>query len=356
MVLDLLLFYISFEAILLPMFFLIGYYGSRDRKIEANNLFFLYTIFGSLFLLLSIIILILNTGTSDYEILLTMPINENQQLILWFGFFIALAIKMPMFPFHIWLPMAHTEAPTEGSVILAAILLKLGTYGFIRYSIPLFPYATAYFSPFIIMMAIIGVLYSCLAALSLIDLKQIIAYSSIGHMNVSIIGLFSNDLNGLIGCYLYTIAHGFVSAGLFLLVGFLYNRYHTRTLKYYRGLVLILPIYILFLFLFILVNFSFHGSLGFLAEMFIYFSSLTLSPFVLLFVSLVSILLPIYIIWTFQKISFGTLSPHISTIYSDLTFKEFHILLPLFLLTLYFGFFPHLLFNTIELRLAAILY
>ena len=262
---------------------------------------------------------------------------------------------MPMFPFHIWLPQAHTEAPTEGSVILAAILLKLGTYGFLRFSIPLFPSATLYFTPFVSLLAIIGVLYSCIAALSLIDLKQIIAYSSIAHMNVSIIGLFSNDLNGLTGCFLYTIAHGFVSAGLFLLVGFLYSRYHTRTLKYYRGLVLILPLYVCFFFFFVLFNLSFPGSLGFIAEIFIYFSSLTLSPIILFLISFVTIFLPIYFIWTFQKISFGALSPYLSSIYSDLSFKEFHILLPLFSLTIFFGFFPSLLFNLIELPLGSIL-
>ena len=229
------------------------------------------------------------------------------------------------------------------------------TYGFLRFSIPLFPDATLYFAPFVSVLAIIGVLYSCLAALSLIDLKQIIAYSSIGHMNVSIIGLFSNDLNGLTGCFLYTIAHGFVSAGLFFLVGFLYNRYHTRTLKYYRGLALILPLYVLFLFFFILTNLSFPGSLGFIAEMFIYFSALTLSPFVLFLVSLVSIFLPIYIIWTFQKISFGSLSSHISTLYADITMAEFHILFPLLFLTIYFGLFPSLLFNFVELPLGVLL-
>jgi proton-translocating NADH-quinone oxidoreductase chain M len=284
-----------------------------------------------------------------------MPISVNQQYILWLGFFLALAIKMPMLPFHIWLPQAHTEAPTEGSVILAAILLKLGTYGFLRFSIPLFPDATLFFAPFVSILAIIGVLYSCIAALSLIDFKQIIAYSSIAHMNVSIIGLFSNDINGLSGCFVYTIAHGFVSAGLFILVGLLYTRYHTRTIKYYRGLVLILPIYVLFLFLFILANLSFPGSLGFIAEMFIYLSCLTLSPIILIIISIVSILLPVYIIWTFQKISFGQLSIYITKIKQDITEKEYNLLIPLLGLTIFLGFSPSLLFDYIELPLAALI-
>jgi NADH:ubiquinone oxidoreductase subunit 4 (subunit M) len=234
--------------------------------------------------------------------------------------------------------------------------LYILTYGFLRFSIPLFPEATAYFSPFVSVIAIIGVLYSCLAALSLIDLKQIIAYSSIAHMNVSMIGLFSNDLNGLTGCFLYSISHGFVSAGLFLLVGFLYDRYHTRTLKYYRGLVLIIPVYVLLLFLFTLANISFPGTLGFIAEMFIYISSLTLSPFVLLIVSLVSILLPVYIIWTYHKIAYGALSAYIYTIYEDITLKEFHLLFPLFFLTIFYGFRPDLMLSSVELPLLALLH
>jgi proton-translocating NADH-quinone oxidoreductase chain M len=311
---------------------------------------------GSLFLLLAIIVLIIQTGTTDYQVLLTIPFNTTQQTYLWFAFFIALAVKMPMIPFHIWLPQAHTEAPTGGSVILAAILLKLGTFGFLRYSIPLFPEASAYFTPLVCVLAIIGVLYSCISALSLIDLKQIIAYSSIAHMNVSMIGLFSNDLNGLSGCYLYSISHGFISAGLFLLVGVLYDRYHTRTLKYYRGLVLIMPLYILIFFIFTLMNISFPGTLSFIAEMFIYISALTISPFVVLLVSLVSIFLPIYLIWTYHKIAYGSLSNYLYSIYQDITIKEFHLFLPLFFLTLFYGIFPHLILNTIELPLLAILH
>jgi proton-translocating NADH-quinone oxidoreductase chain M len=354
-VLDLLLFYISFEAILIPMYFLIGYYGSRNRKMEAQNLFFLYTLLGSLFLLLAILVLGFQAGTFDYEVLLTMPIDTSQQYLLWLGFFLALAIKMPMIPFHIWLPQAHTEAPTEGSVILAAILLKLGTYGFLRYSLPLFPEASLYFAPFITVLAIIGTIYSCISALSLIDLKQIIAYSSIAHMNVSIVGLFSNDLNGLTGCFLYSISHGFISAGLFLLVGFLYDRYHTRTLKYYRGLVLIIPLYVLLLFIFTLSNISFPGTLGFIAEMLIYISSISISPLATLSITLVSILLPVYFIWTFHKISFGALSPHITTIYQDLNLKEFHLLFPLLFLTIFYGIFPSYMISMVELSLLGII-
>lgn len=262
---------------------------------------------------------------------------------------------MPMFPFHIWLPQAHTEAPTGGSIILAAILLKLGTYGFMRFSLPLFPDASLFFIPLISVLAILGILYSCIAAISLIDLKQIIAYSSIAHMNVSLIGLFSNDLNGIAGCFLYSLSHGFISAGLFLLVGLLYDRYHTRTLKYYRGLVLFMPLYSLSFFLFILMNISFPGSLAFIAELFIYLSSLTLSPFHMLAISFVGILLPIYIIWTFHKITFGSLSPYFLSLSSDLTLKESHLLFPLAFLTIFFGLFSSLILNDLYPSLSLLL-
>ena len=208
LVLDILFFFISFEAVLIPMFYLIGYFGSRNRKLSALYQFFLYTILGSLFLLISIIFLYYLTGTTDYQTLLSIPFDASIQYILWLGFFIAFAIKVPMIPFHIWLPLAHTEGNTSASVILAAILLKLGTYGFLRFSIPLFPDASIYFLPFLSLIAIIGIIYSCISALSLIDLKQIIAYSSIAHMNVSIIGIFSNNIHGLIGSYCYSISHG----------------------------------------------------------------------------------------------------------------------------------------------------
>ena len=281
--------------------------------------------------------------------------DQNIQKILFLGFFLALAIKMPMIPFHIWLPQAHTEAPTGGSVILAAILLKLGTYGFLRFVLPILPSASFFFSPTIMTLALIGVIYSSISALSLIDLKQIIAYSSIGHMNISMIGLFSNSLLGLTGCYIYSISHGFISAGLFFLVGMLYDRYHTRTLKYYRGLALFMPLYTLSFFLFSLANLSFPGTLGFLAEILIYLSSLLFSPWVLILLSLVSILLPLYIIWTFHKISYGSISNYYGFLTQDLTIKEFHILLPLIALTIYYGIYPDNIIRFIEMPLLGLI-
>ena len=357
LVLDLLLFYIAFEILLIPMYYYIGFDGSRNKKIEAQNYLIGYTLFGSLFLLIGgIIPLYFIFGSTDYEILLSSSsqLSFEFQCFLWFNFFLALAIKMPMIPFHIWLPQAHTEAPTGGSIILAAILLKLGSYGFIRYVIPLFPDANSYLAPFIITLALIGTLYSCISALSLLDLKQIIAYSSIAHMNISVIGLFMNDYNGLLGSYLYSISHGFISSGLFLLIGILYERYHTRILKYYRGLNLFMPIYILFLFIFILFNISFPGTFGFIAEILIFISSFQSSFFLSLLMTLVSILLPLYLIWTFQKISYGQISNHLIR-FADLNIKEFHLLFPLFFLVLYFGLIPDYLINALKLPILALL-
>ncbi len=356
-VLDLLLFYISFEGVQVPMYFLIGYYGSRNKKIEdAQNKFFIYTQAGSLFQLLSILTIYIETGTTDYQILLTLPIaSESFQIWLWLGFFIAFAVKTPMWPVHIWLPVAHGESSTGASVILAAILLKLGTYGFLRYLLPQFPVASQYFLPLVLMLAIISIIYSCITAQSLIDLKQIVAYSSIAHMNVGVIGIFSNDLNGISGAYLYSIAHGCVSGGLFLLVGMIYDRYHSRTLKYYRGLVLFKPIYVVLLLLFSLSNLSFPLSLGFIAEFMIFISTIEISPIITLLVSGVSVLLPIYFIWTFQRISFGSISNYLPTLYQDINIKEFHQLFPLLFLTILFGIKPNLILDSILIPLLTII-
>lgn len=355
--LDILYFYISFEAILIPMYFLIGFYGSRNKKIEeAQNKFFIYTLIGSLFLLISLLTLYVQTGTTDYILLLTLPISHTYQKYLWLGFFIAFAIKTPMWPFHIWLPVAHGESSTGTSVILAAILLKLGSYGFIRYSIPLFPYASEYFKPLVLMLAIISIIYSCIAAFSLLDLKSIIAYSSIAHKNVGVIGIFSNDLKGISGAFLYSISHGLASGGLFLLAGKIYERYHTKTLKYYRGLVLIMPVYITTLFIFSLANISFPLSLGFIAELLILLSTINISPFVKVCTGLVTILLPFYFVWTFQRISFGGLSNYLPKIYQDINVKEFALLLPLLALTVIFGIFPNIILDTVKVPLYNIKY
>lgn len=343
LVLDLVLFFISFEAILIPMFYLIGYYGSRNKKLSAQYQFFLYTLFGSLFLFIAITLLYVYSGTTDYLLIVTNTYDRSTQLILFLCFFISFAIKIPITPFHIWLPLAHTEGNTTASVILAAILLKLGTYGLLRFNIPLFPEACEYFQPLVILQCIISIVYSCVSALSLIDQKQVIAYSSIAHMNVSIIGLFSNNQHGLQGSYSYSISHGLVSGGQFILVGMIYDRYHTRTLKYYRGLVLIMPMYVTLFLVFSQANLSFPGTFGFISEFQIYYGSQQMNPIVTIFISSVSFLQPIYFQWTYHKIAYGSFSNYQPVSHSDITRKEINLLLPLQFWIVYLGIYPNII-------------
>lgn len=355
LVLDLIYFFISFEAVLQPMFFLIGYFGSRNKKLSALYQFFLYTLFGSYFLFISIAFLYFVSGTTEYPILLSLDLDRTTQYILWQGFFVSFAIKVPMVPFHIWLPLAHTEGNTTASVILAAILLKLGTYGFLRFSLPLFPEACEFFLPLVTLLAILGIIYSCIAALSLIDLKQVIAYSSIAHMNITIIGIFSNNIHGLVGSYCYSISHGLVSGGLFMLVGVQYDRYHTRTLKYYRGQTFIMPIYITLFLVFTLSNLSLPGTFGFASEFLIYYGSVLLNPIVTVIITLISFQLPIYFLWAYHKMAYGQFSPHLPVQYDDVTRKEIHLFMPLLFFIVYLGLNPYQIIDSIQVSLYNIL-
>ena len=348
-VLDLLLFYISFEGVLIPMYFQITFYGSRNRKMHASYQFFIYTLFGSQFLFLAQLLLYLETGTTDYQTLLTTPINQDKQYLLWQAFFICFAVKVPVYPFHIWLQTTHVEAPTPASVILAAIQLKLGTYGFLRYSIPLFPHATIFFRPLVMILCTISVLYSCIAALSQIDLKVIIAYSSQGHCNTGLLALFSNDIQGICAAVYFMISHGLVSSGLFLLVGVLYDRYHTRTIRYYRGLVMIMPLYVLFLLLFSLANVAVPGTAGFIGEFMSFIGLFHMNPFIAFLVSSAIVLAPSYMLWTLHRLSYGAFTPYISLIASDLTRKEFHLFLPQLFFIFYQGLYPQALYDYILL-------
>jgi len=244
--LDLFLFYIFFEAVLIPMFLVIGVFGSRSRKIRAAYLLFFYTLIGSVLMLIGVLYIYSKVGSSNYELIQTYNFTILEQKWLWLAFFISFSSKIPMFPFHIWLPEAHVEAPTVGSVILAGILLKLGVYGFIRFSLVLFPDSCVFFSPIIYLLSIIGIIYASLTAIRQTDIKRIIAYSSIAHMNLVVLGIFSFNVMGLQGAIFQSLSHGFVAGGMFLLVGILYDRYHSRLLHYYGGIVHVMPIYSFF--------------------------------------------------------------------------------------------------------------
>jgi proton-translocating NADH-quinone oxidoreductase chain M len=247
-----------------------------------------------------------------------------------------------MVPFHLWLISAHVEAPTAGSVLLAAILLKLGSYGFIRYSICLFPEASHYFTCFISCLCLVAIIYTSVACLAQLDLKKLIAYSSIGHMNTSVIGLFSNDYHGISASILFLISHGIISSALFLLIGAVYDRYHTRRIKYYRGIVLLMPIFTLILFIFTLANAAVPGTSGFISELLVFLGLYHLNPLVV-FAALAIILTPCYALWLFHRVSYGLVSNYLPTLFQDLTVKEFHLFLPLLFFTFLFGLSPQLL-------------
>lgn len=355
---DIFLFYISFEGVLIPMYYQIVFYGSRNRKLSASVGLLIYTILGSLFLLTANILLYIQTGTTDYQIQANLDILPNIQYYLWLGYFLSLSVKVPMIPFHLWLPEAHVEAPTGISVILASILLKLGSYGFIRYSLTLFPEASIYFSPLVISLAIQGLIYTSFISQAQVDIKKIIAYSSVGHMNQATIGIFSNNIAGLEGSLYFMISHGFISGGLFLMIGVLYDRYHTRTFKYFRGLALVYPMFSTIFLLLTLGNIGVPGTSGFLSEQLTLIGSFQYNPFVGVLASVTIILAPLYSLWLYNRITFGSLSNHVSAgvIYQDMSLREVHLVLPLLQGALIFGFFPNILINTSLLSILSILY
>ena len=338
-VLDILLFYILFEAILIPMFLVIGIWGARQRKIQAAYQFFLYTLFGSVLMLIGLLVLFIEIGTTDVQFLMHYSMNINLQLFLWLAFFASFAIKIPMIPVHIWLPEAHVEAPTAGSVLLAGVLLKLGTYGFLRFSLPLFPDASIFFSPIIFTLSIIAIIYTSLTTLRQIDLKKIIAYSSVGHMNFVTLGLFSFNIQSIVGSILVMISHGIISSALFLCIGIVYDRYHTRIIKYYRGLTMVMPLFTLIFLFFTLANISVPGTGSFIGEFLILLGSFQTSTTMTTLASIGMILGAAYSIWLYNRVSFGYISSYISH-FNDISYREFFILLPFIALVLIMGIYP----------------
>lgn len=340
-VLDLFLFYIFFEAVLMPMFLIIGVWGSRTRKIRAAYQFFLYTLSGSLFMLLAILIIYFYAGTTDLQVLLNLVFPIKKQLILWLAFFIGFAVKVPMVPFHIWLPEAHAEAPTSGSVILAGVLLKIGAYGFLRFSLPIFPCATIFFTPIVFVLSLIAITYASLITLCQIDLKKIVAYSSISHMGFITLGIFTFNVQGIEGSILLMLSHGIVSSALFLCIGSLYDRYHTRVIKYYNGLVKVMPIFILFFIFFSFANLGFPGTSSFIGESLILFGLFKVNSFLTIFASFGLISSAAYSIWLINRISFGLLKVQYFNYFQDISRREFLILLSLFIVVLWLGLHPN---------------
>ena len=339
-VLDVLIFYIFFESVLIPMFLIIGIWGSRERKIKASYLFFMYTLAGSLFMFIAIIHIFLTVGTTDYQLLYYSNFNFSYEKFYFLAFFLTFAVKVPMLPFHVWLPEAHVEAPTAGSVLLAGILLKLGSYGMIRFLIPLFPKATLFFTPYILLLCLISIIYASLTAIRQTDLKRIIAYASVAHMNFIILGIFSLTIQGLEGSIIQMISHGLVSSGLFFSIGCLYDRYHTRFINYYGGLAHTMPLFCIALFIYVLANMSIPGSSSFVGEILILTGVFEENTTTAVFATIGMFLGGIYSLLFYNRICYGNIQNIYLQIYYDLTYREFLIHLILIVNIFLLGLYP----------------
>ena len=338
---DILLFYIFFEAVLIPMYLIIGIWGG-DRRIYASFKFFLYTLLGSVLMLVAIIIIYRNTGVMNIQDLQGNYFDKSTQKFLWLAFFASFAVKIPMWPFHTWLPDAHVEAPTAGSVILAGVLLKMGGYGFIRFSLGMLPEATAFFIPFIMSLSIIAIIYTSLVALAQEDIKKLIAYSSVAHMGIVTIGIFLVNQQGLEGAMIQMISHGVVSAALFLCVGVIYDRMHTRQISFYGGLVNKMPAYATVFMIFMLASVGLPGTSGFVGELLVILGAFKVSTFIAIGASLGIILSAVYMLYLYKRIIFGVITNEKVKDILDLDLREKIILIPLLLTVLLIGIFPNI--------------
>jgi NADH-quinone oxidoreductase subunit M len=337
--LDLVLFYLFFEGGLIPMFLIIGVWGG-PRRVYASFKFFLYTLLGSVLMLLAIMAMYWQAGTTDIPTLMHHAFPRNLQTWAWFAFLASFAVKMPMWPVHTWLPDAHVEAPTAGSVVLAAILLKMGGYGFLRFSLPMFPEASQSLAPLIYALSVIAIIYTSLVALVQEDVKKLIAYSSVAHMGFVTMGIFAVTAQGIAGGIFQMISHGIVSAALFLCVGVIYDRMHTREIAAYGGLVNRMPVYAFAFMVFTLANVGLPGTSGFVGEFLTLIGTFRVNTWVATLATLGTILSAAYALWLYRKVIFGKLEkPNLFNI-RDLGLREAVILAPLVILTIVFGVYP----------------
>ena len=337
--LDLMLFYVFFEGGLIPMFLIIGIWGGK-RRIYASFKFFLYTLLGSVLMLVAIMAMYWNAGTTDITALLAHSFPAQMQTWLWLAFFASFAVKMPMWPVHTWLPDAHVEAPTAGSVILAGILLKMGGYGFIRFSLPMFPLASEYFAPFVFTLSVVAIVYTSLVAMMQEDIKKLIAYSSVAHMGFVTMGLFTMNEQGVQGAIFQMISHGIVSGALFLCVGVVYDRMHTREIAAYGGLVNRMPWYALAFMVFTMANVGLPGTSGFVGEFLTLLGAFRDNTWIAFFATIGVILSAAYALWLYRRVVFGALEKSTLRDIADIDRREFAILAPLVVLTIYFGVYP----------------
>ena len=348
--LDLVVFYLFFEGGLIPMFLIIGIWGG-ERRVYSAFKFFLYTLLGSVLMLIAIISIYWITGTTDITYLYSIGVDEKYQYLLWLAFFSSFAVKTPMWPVHTWLPDAHVEAPTAGSVLLAAILLKMAGYGFIRFSIGLFPIASEYFVPLIYFLSLVAIIYTSFVALMQEDMKKLIAYSSVAHMGFVTLGIFTFTQQGLEGSIFQMISHGLVSAALFLSVGVIYERMHTRLIANYGGLVSIMPKYSIVLMVFTLGAIGLPGTSGFIGEFLILVGTFKKSFLVATIASLGVILAAAYMLWLYKRIIFGEIFKNELKKMIDLNKSEIFILSSLVFPIIFFGFYPEPLLSTIEISI-----
>ena len=345
--LDLIIFYLFFEGGIIPMFLIIGIWGGKRRGYSAFK-FFLFTLLGSILMLIAIITIYWTAGTTDVTKLYDLGIDLKYQNLLWLAFFSSFAVKTPMWPVHTWLPDAHVEAPTAGSVILAAILLKLAGYGFIRFSIGLFPNASDFFTPLIYFLSLIAIVFISLVALMQEDMKKLIAYSSVAHMGFVTLGIFTLTQQGIEGSIIQMISHGLVSAALFICVGVLYDRNHSRMISDYGGIVSIMPKYAIVFMIFTLAAIGLPGTSGFIGEFLILMGAFQKSFLVAAIASLGVILAAAYMLWLYKRVVFGNLVNKKILKMPDLNKSEIFILWSLAIPTVFFGFYPEPLINTVE--------
>ncbi|MBN9251934.1 MAG: NADH-quinone oxidoreductase subunit M [Mesorhizobium sp. 61-13] len=342
--LDIVLFYVFFEAGLIPMFIIIGVWGGK-RRVYASFKFFLYTLLGSVLMLLAIMAMFWQSGTTDIPTLMTHAFPASMQTWLWLAFFASFAVKMPMWPVHTWLPDAHVEAPTAGSVILAGILLKMGGYGFLRFSLPMFPLASEMFAPMVFALSVVAIIYTSLVALMQEDMKKLIAYSSVAHMGYVTMGIFAMNAEGIQGAIFQMLSHGLVSSALFLCVGVIYDRLHTREIDAYGGLVNNMPKYAVAFLIFTMANVGLPGTSGFVGEFLTLLGAFKANTWVAFFATTGVILSAAYALWLYRRVVFGTLTKDSLKGMLDLSGREKAILYPLVVLTIFFGVYPAPVFD-----------
>ncbi|MEE8333872.1 MAG: NADH-quinone oxidoreductase subunit M [Alphaproteobacteria bacterium] len=337
--LDFVLFYVFFEGVLLPMFLIIGVWGGA-RRVYAAFKFFLYTLTGSVLMLLAIIAIYLVAGSTDIPTLMKFALPAEMQIWLWLAFFASFAVKVPMWPVHTWLPDAHVEAPTAGSVILAGVLLKMGAYGFLRFSVPMLPFATDFFTPLIFTLSIVAIIYTSLVALAQLDMKKLIAYSSVAHMGFVTLGIFTVNHEGVAGAIFQMLSHGIVSAALFLIVGVVYDRIHSREIARYGGLVERMPVYSVTFMLFMLASVGLPGTSGFVGEFLVLVGLFQVNTWVAALAATGVILGAAYMLYLYRRVIFGRITRDDLKGILDMNWREIAVFAPLVILTLWMGIYP----------------